>query len=56
LGGFFTPLVLGLVRDLTGSYSIAFMLLSEFSLGCLIVNLLALQGHSEWFRPEPQPQ
>lgn len=56
LGGFFPPLVLGLVRDLTGSYSIAFMLLSEFSLGCLIVNLLALQGHAEWFRPEPQPE
>ncbi len=51
LGGFFPPIVLGLVRDLTGSYAIAFMLLSEFSLGCLIVNLLALQGHAEWFRP-----
>jgi NNP family nitrate/nitrite transporter-like MFS transporter len=56
LGGFFPPLVLGAVRDLTGSYSIAFMLLSEFSLGCLIINLLALQGHAEWFRPEPQPE
>ncbi len=55
LGGFFPPIVLGLVRDLTGSHAIAFMLLSEFALGCLIVNLLALQGHAEWFRPEPQP-
>jgi len=51
LGGFFPPIVLGIVRDLTGSYAIAFMLLSEFSLACLIVNLLALQGHAEWFKP-----
>lgn len=55
LGGFFPPIVLGLVRDVTGSYAIAFMLLSEFALACLIVNLLALQGHAEWLRPQPQP-
>jgi NNP family nitrate/nitrite transporter-like MFS transporter len=55
LGGFFPPIVLGIVRDVTGSYSIAFMLLSEFALSALIINLLALQGHAEWFRPEPQP-
>jgi NNP family nitrate/nitrite transporter-like MFS transporter len=54
LGGFFPPLLLGIVRDVTGSYSIAFMLLSEFALSCLIINLLALQGHAEWFMPEPQ--
>ena len=56
--GFFPPLVLvlvlGVVRDVTGSYSIAFMLLSEFALSALIINLLALQGHAEWFRPVPQ--
>lgn len=56
LGGFFPPLVLGLVRDVTGSYAIAFMLLSEFALACLIINLLALQGHAKWFVPEPQPE
>lgn len=43
LGGFFPPLVMGIVRDATDSYSIGFMLLSEFALLCLIVNLLAMQ-------------
>ncbi len=38
LGGFFPPLELGLVKDATGSYTIGFMLLSLFSLGCLAVN------------------
>ena len=56
LGGFFPPLVLGVVRDATGSYAVGFMLLSEFALSCLIVNLLALQGHAEWFTPEPQSE
>jgi MFS transporter, NNP family, nitrate/nitrite transporter len=42
LGGFFPPIVMGVVKDVTGSYAIGFMLLSEFALGCLIVNLLAL--------------
>jgi len=56
LGGFFPPLVLGLVRDVTGSYAIAFMLLSEFALAGLIINLLALQGRAKWFVPEPQPE
>jgi NNP family nitrate/nitrite transporter-like MFS transporter len=49
LGGFFPPLVLGVVRDVTGPYAIAFMLLSEFSLACLIINLLVLQGHTQRF-------
>lgn len=42
LGGFFPPLVMGIVKDVTGSYAIGFMLLSEFALACLVVNLLAL--------------
>ena len=54
LGGFFPPLLLGFVRDVTGSYAIGFMLLSEFALTCLIVNLLALQGHAGWLTPEPE--
>ncbi len=54
LGGFFPPLVLGVVHDVTGSYAVAFMLLSEFALACLVVNLLALQGHARWFAPESQ--
>jgi len=56
LGGFFPPLVLGLVRDVTGSYAIAFMLLSEFALACLIINLLVLHRHAGWFMPEQQPE
>ncbi|MCC7415558.1 MAG: NarK/NasA family nitrate transporter [Acidobacteria bacterium] len=44
LGGFFPPLVMGAVKDATGSYAIGFMLLSEFALLCLVVNLLAVQG------------
>jgi NNP family nitrate/nitrite transporter-like MFS transporter len=40
LGGFFPPIVMGIVRDVTGSYAIALMLLSEFALACLFV----LQG------------
>ena len=43
LGGFFPPLVMGVVRDVTGSYAIGFMLLSEFALVCLLVNVLAVQ-------------
>ena len=43
LGGFFPPLLMGTVRQGTGSYAIGFMLLSEFALLCLIVNVLVLQ-------------
>lgn len=34
LGGFFPPLVLGIVKDLTGSYALGFIFLSAFALGC----------------------
>ena len=37
LGGFFPPLVLGLVRNATGSYLLGFVALSFFALGCGIV-------------------
>ncbi len=43
LGGFFPPILMGLVRDINGDYAIAFMLLSEFAIGCLIINLLIVQ-------------
>lgn len=46
LGGFFPPIVMGLVRDVTGHYEIGFMLLSEFALLCLLVNLLLLGSRS----------
>ena len=38
LGGFFPPIELGLVKDATGSYTIGFLLLSAFSILCLLVN------------------
>lgn len=43
MGGFFPPLVMGMVKDATGTYALGFMLLSEFSLVCLVVNMLVLQ-------------
>ena len=42
LGGFFPPLVLGVVRDATGSYGIGFLLLALFAVGCLLVNVFYL--------------
>ena len=38
LGGFFPPIELGLVKDATGSYTIGFVLLSLFAVGCLAVD------------------
>lgn len=43
LGGFFPPIVMGFVRDVTGSFAIGFMLLSEFALAALFLNLLILE-------------
>lgn len=40
LGGFFPPLVLGVIRDATGVYWPGFILLSAFALACLLVNYL----------------
>jgi MFS transporter, NNP family, nitrate/nitrite transporter len=37
LGGFFPPIVLSLVFNLTGHYAIGFMALSEFSLGSFVL-------------------
>jgi NNP family nitrate/nitrite transporter-like MFS transporter len=41
LGGFFPPLELGLVKDAMGSYTLGFVLLSLFSIACLVVNFLS---------------
>ena len=41
LGGFFPPLVLGIIRQHMGSFTFGFVLLSVFSLGCL--GVLALR-------------
>ena len=38
LGGFFPPLVLGVLRDSTGSYAWGFVLLAFFALFCLTIN------------------
>jgi NNP family nitrate/nitrite transporter-like MFS transporter len=37
LGGFFPPLVLGAVRQATGSFTLGFILLGLFSFFCLLV-------------------
>jgi NNP family nitrate/nitrite transporter-like MFS transporter len=51
LGGFFPPLLMGLVQDITGSYAIAWMLLSEFALVCLLVNVLVVQQRARLLMP-----
>jgi NNP family nitrate/nitrite transporter-like MFS transporter len=38
LGGFFPPLVLGFIRNATGAYTLGFVFLAIFALGCLAVN------------------
>jgi NNP family nitrate/nitrite transporter-like MFS transporter len=40
LGGFFPPLVLGVIRDATGSYVFGFILLALSAVACLLVNYL----------------
>ncbi|MDE3089481.1 MAG: NarK/NasA family nitrate transporter [Chloroflexota bacterium] len=37
LGGFFPPIVLGALKDTTGSFALGFVLLSAFALGCWFV-------------------
>jgi NNP family nitrate/nitrite transporter-like MFS transporter len=37
LGGFFPPLMLGIIHHLTGSFTLGFVLLALFSLACLLV-------------------
>jgi NNP family nitrate/nitrite transporter-like MFS transporter len=43
LGGFFPPLVLGVVKQLTGGFALGFALLGLFALACLAV-LMASKG------------
>lgn len=42
IGGFFPPMVMGLVRDLTGSYALGLVLLAAFALLCLALDLRVL--------------
>jgi NNP family nitrate/nitrite transporter-like MFS transporter len=46
---------MGFVRDVTGAYAIGFMLLSEFALLCLLVNVLVLQQRARELMPREQP-
>lgn len=46
LGGFFPPLLLGVIRQQTGSFTLGFVSLSVFSLGCLLVLLLSQRNHA----------
>lgn len=48
LGGFFPPLVMALVKTLTGSYALGFALLGAVAVGCLVV-LMSLG------RPQAEP-
>ena len=55
LGGFFPPIELGLVKDVIGSYTIGFIMLSVFALGCLVVNYFAfLRGGSNGAASQPE--
>ncbi|MFZ4450917.1 MFS transporter [Salibacterium aidingense] len=40
LGGFFPPILLGTIKDATGSYMLGFILLSLLSIVCLVINKL----------------
>jgi len=53
LGGFFPPLVLGVIRDATGGYAIGFVLLALSAIACLIVNYLAFVRKSPTITLEP---
>jgi NNP family nitrate/nitrite transporter-like MFS transporter len=44
LGGFFPPILLGSIRQATGSFAWGFVLLSLFSVGCLAVCAIAVPG------------
>ncbi|TLS36754.1 MFS transporter [Pseudalkalibacillus caeni] len=45
LGGFFPPIALGIVKDITGDYHLGFIFLAAFALFCLIINLLQFNGN-----------
>src|SRR5215469_4367893 len=47
LGGFFPPLLLGIIKTATGSYALGFVFLSVFCLGCLVLNYKVLLGRPQ---------
>jgi hypothetical protein len=50
LGGFFPPLVMGVVKSATGGYAVGFALMALVALGCLssCCTPSALQGMPTW--------
>ena len=46
LGGFFPPLLVGTLRQSTGSFSMGFVLLGAFALGCFVMLLVSDQSRS----------
>lgn len=42
IGGFFPPILMGIVKDATSSYSLGFLLLCLFAIVCYILNRIAL--------------
>jgi NNP family nitrate/nitrite transporter-like MFS transporter len=55
LGGFFPPLVLGVIRDSFGSYWPGFILLAVFALLCLAVNYVVFLKRRDGARKEEGP-
>jgi NNP family nitrate/nitrite transporter-like MFS transporter len=53
LGGFFPPLVLGVIRDATGSYTLGFVLLSVSAFLCLAVNYFVILRHRNGAKATP---
>ena len=51
LGGFFPPLVLGVIRSQTGSYTLGFILLGGFALICFAVNYIVFLRRQEGREP-----
>ena len=54
LGGFFPPLVMGVVKSATGGYAVGFILMALVAVACLIV-LGALRGPRRVSSPQPPP-
>ncbi|MDQ3816933.1 MAG: MFS transporter [Acidobacteriota bacterium] len=53
LGGFFPPLVLGVIRDATGGYALGFVFLAVFALICLTVNYFVFARKKRSASAEP---
>jgi NNP family nitrate/nitrite transporter-like MFS transporter len=54
LGGFFPPLVLGVIHDATGGYTFGFVFLSSFACFCLGVTYFVLVRPSSGVSQKPQ--